>query len=70
MRLTGHGENAYTGIAFRKEPHRGTKRPSLLPAEATGLQWLNGPTGDPFNAAIATLGGTLAHRQHELRLSL
>jgi ribosomal protein S18 acetylase RimI-like enzyme len=34
------------------------------------LQWLNGPDGDPFNAAIEALGGTLAHRQHELLLRL
>ena len=41
-----------------------------FPAEATALQWLNGPEGDPFNAAIASLGGTLAHRQHEMLLEL
>ena len=41
-----------------------------LPAEAAALTWLNGPEGDPFNAAIASLGGTRAHRQHELLLSL
>lgn len=41
-----------------------------LPDEATSLQWLNGPEGDPFNAAIASLGGTLAHRQHEMLLPL
>jgi ribosomal protein S18 acetylase RimI-like enzyme len=39
-----------------------------LPAEAAALQWLNGPEGDVFNAAIAALGGTLAHRQHEMAL--
>ena len=39
---------------------------SALPAEAASLTWLNGPEGDPFNAAIASLGGTLAHRQHEM----
>ena len=31
--------------------------------------WMNGPVGDPFNGAIAGLGGTLAHRQHELLLA-
>jgi ribosomal protein S18 acetylase RimI-like enzyme len=41
-----------------------------LPAEAASLIWLNGPEGDPFNAAIASLGGTLAHRQHEMLLAL
>src|SRR5687767_15238754 len=30
-----------------------------FPAEAAALQWLNGPEGDPFSAAIASLGGTL-----------
>jgi GNAT superfamily N-acetyltransferase len=41
-----------------------------LPPETTGLQWLNGPEGDVFNLAIAALGGTLAHRQHEMLLEL
>jgi ribosomal protein S18 acetylase RimI-like enzyme len=41
-----------------------------LPAEATSLQWLNGPSGDPFNAAIESLGGALAWRQHEMLLRL
>jgi ribosomal protein S18 acetylase RimI-like enzyme len=36
--------------------------------DAMPLQWLNGPEGHPFNAAIAALGGTLVHRQHELLL--
>jgi hypothetical protein len=36
--------------------------------EALPLHWLNGPVGDPFNVAIAGLGGTQAHRQHELVL--
>jgi ribosomal protein S18 acetylase RimI-like enzyme len=38
--------------------------------DAMPLQWLNGPEGDPFNAAIGALGGTLAHQQHELLLRL
>ena len=38
--------------------------------EAKSLQWLNGPAGDPFNAAIESLGGTLAWRQHEMLLRL
>jgi ribosomal protein S18 acetylase RimI-like enzyme len=41
-----------------------------LPDEATSLHWLNGPEGDVFNAAIASRGGELAHRQHELLLEL
>ena len=41
-----------------------------LPPEAKSLQWLNGLAGDPFNAAIESLGGTLAWRQHEMLLRL
>jgi ribosomal protein S18 acetylase RimI-like enzyme len=41
-----------------------------LPSAATSLLWLNGPAGDPFNAAIDSLGGTLAWRQHEMVLRL
>jgi ribosomal protein S18 acetylase RimI-like enzyme len=41
-----------------------------VPAEATALHWLNGPEGDPFNAAIASLGGTRAWTQHEMKLGL
>ena len=38
--------------------------------DAMPLLWLNGPEGDTFNAAIAGLGGTLVHRQHEMLLRL
>ena len=41
-----------------------------FPAEATKVVWMNGPAGDPFNLAIAALGGSLEHRQHELVLAL
>ena len=41
-----------------------------FPAAATALSWLNGPAGHPFNAAIDSLGGTLAARQHEMVLEL
>jgi ribosomal protein S18 acetylase RimI-like enzyme len=41
-----------------------------LPPETTGLQLLNGPEGDVLNLAFAALGGTLAHRQHEMLLEL
>jgi ribosomal protein S18 acetylase RimI-like enzyme len=41
-----------------------------LPADANALHWLNGPEGDPFNAAIASLGGTRAWTQHEMLLRL
>ena len=39
-------------------------------ADAMPLQWLNGPVGDPFTAAIETLGGSHVHRQHEMVLAL
>ena len=41
-----------------------------LPAEASSARWINGPTGHPLNEALASLGGTLAHRQHEMLLRL
>jgi ribosomal-protein-alanine N-acetyltransferase len=41
-----------------------------LPAQTSTLHWLNGPEGDPFNAAIGSLGGTNAWTQHEMRLAL
>lgn len=41
-----------------------------LPAEATAARWLNGPAGHPLNEALASLGGTCAHRQHEMVLEL
>jgi ribosomal protein S18 acetylase RimI-like enzyme len=41
-----------------------------LPADVTAVRWLNGPDGHPLNDALAELGGTLAHRQHELVLEL
>jgi ribosomal protein S18 acetylase RimI-like enzyme len=41
-----------------------------LPAGTTGVRWLNGPVGDPFNAAFASLGGAEVARQHEYVLTL
>lgn len=41
-----------------------------VPAGGAALSWLNGPEGDPFNAAIASLGGTKAWTQHEMLLEL
>jgi len=38
--------------------------------EAAALHWLNGPAGDPFNAAIASLGGARAWTQHEMLLGI
>ena len=52
-----------------------TTRPHAICSRASRprprpLQWLNGPAGDPFNAAFESLGGTLAWRQHEMLLRL
>jgi hypothetical protein len=41
-----------------------------LHADVTGARWLNGPSGHPLNEALDALGGTLAHRQHEMLLEL
>jgi ribosomal protein S18 acetylase RimI-like enzyme len=41
-----------------------------LPPDLTALSWLNAPEGDPFSAAIESLGGTRAWRQHEMLLAL
>ena len=41
-----------------------------LPAEASSARWLNGPAGHPLNEALASLSGSLAHRQHEMLLRL
>jgi hypothetical protein len=36
----------------------------------TSLRYLNGPVGDPVNAALKSLGGVESARQHELMLRL
>ena len=41
-----------------------------LPAGTTGVRDLNGPEGDPVNAALEALGGTWVARQHEMLLEL
>ena len=41
-----------------------------LPAGTTGVRYLNGPEGDPVNAALEALGGTCVARQHEMLLEL
>jgi ribosomal protein S18 acetylase RimI-like enzyme len=64
FRRTGDRVSLLQGIATDEDAGRGLLQG--LGPEATALQWLNGPEGDVFNAAIAALGGTLAHRQHEL----
>jgi ribosomal protein S18 acetylase RimI-like enzyme len=41
-----------------------------LPEGTTGVRYLNGPEGDPVNAALEALGGTCVARQHEMLLEL
>jgi len=41
-----------------------------LPAGTTGVRYLNGPEGEPVNAALEALGGTCVARQHEMLLEL
>jgi len=68
FRRTGEVVSLLQGVAADETAAR-----ELLysfPATATSLNWMNGPSGDPFNAAIATLGGTEAARQHEMLLDL
>jgi hypothetical protein len=43
---------------------------ATLPPEATSLRYLNGPVGDPVNAALKSLGGIESARQHEMMLGL
>ena len=67
FRTNGGRTSLLQGVAHAEAAARG-----LLQAlgAAMPLQWLNGPEGDPFNAAIGALGGTRVHRQHELLLEL
>ncbi len=67
-RPSGERASLLQGVAADEAAARGLLQ--SLPSATTALTWLNGPEGDVFNAAIASLGGTLAHRQHELLLSL
>ena len=41
-----------------------------LPDETTGVRYVNVPEGDPVNAVLESLGGTLTARQHEMVLEL
>jgi ribosomal protein S18 acetylase RimI-like enzyme len=68
FRRTGERVSLLQGVAADEAAARDLLQ--AFPSEATSLQWLNGPEGDPFNSAIASLGGTLAHRQHEMVLAL
>ena len=68
FRRSGERASLLQGVAADEESAR--ELIEALPAEASALHWLNGPEGDPFNAAIASLGGTRAWTQHEMRLEL
>ena len=67
FRCSGGRVSLLQGVAVDEEA-AGTLLRSL--PEADALHWLNGPEGDPFNAAIAALGGTKSWTQHEMLLRL
>ena len=68
FRRSGERVSLLQGVAADEEAAR--ELVEALPEEARALHWLTGPEGDPFNAAIAALGGTRAWTQHEMRLTL
>jgi ribosomal protein S18 acetylase RimI-like enzyme len=68
FRRTGERASLLQGVAADEAAARDLLQ--AFPAEATSLQWLNGPEGNPFNAALESLGGTRTARQHELVLEL
>ena len=67
FRHSGDRMSLLQGVAADKDAARDLLR--SLP-EAAALHWLNGPEGDPFNAAIEALGGTRSWTQHEMLLEL
>ena len=68
FKRSGERVSLLQGVAADEEAAR--ELIEALPAEASALHWLNGPEGDPFSAAIASLGGTKAWTQHEMMLGL
>jgi N-acetylglutamate synthase-like GNAT family acetyltransferase len=68
FRRSGERVSLLQGVAADEEAAR--ELVEAIPEEARALHWLNGPEGDPFNAAIAALGGTRAWTQHEMLLTL
>ena len=68
FRRTGGRVSLLQGVAAGDDAARDLLL--ALPEEATSLHWVNGPGGDPFKAAIASLGGMQAWRQHEMLLEL
>lgn len=63
FRRTGERVSLLQGVA--EDDAAARELLASLPPDAS-VQWLNAPVGDPFSAAIASLGGALAFRQHEL----
>ena len=68
FRRSGERVSLLQGVAA--DPAAACELLQSLPREATSLHWLNGPEGDPFNAAIESLDGTRAWTQHEMLLRL
>ena len=64
------GERASLLQAFADDESAARELLQSLPGGVTSVHWLNGSAGDPFNAAIAALGGNKAASQHELVLTL
>ncbi len=58
FRRSGERVSLLQGVAAGEEGAR--ELIEALPSETGALHWLNGPEGDPLNAAIASLGGTKA----------
>ena len=67
FRRSGDRISLLQGVAADEDAARDLLR--SLP-EATAVHWLNGPEGDPFNAAFESLGGTRSWTQHEMLLRL
>ena len=71
MLFRAHRRARLAAARRRRRRGRGPRAARVAPgARRRPSSWLNGPEGDPFNAAIESLGGTLAHRQHEMVLRL
>jgi ribosomal protein S18 acetylase RimI-like enzyme len=43
---------------------------ATLPRDVKSLRYMNGPVGDPVNAALKSLGGVQSARQHEMMIRL
>jgi ribosomal protein S18 acetylase RimI-like enzyme len=68
FKRSGERASLLQGVAADEEAAR--ELVETLPAGTSALSYLNSPEGDPFSAAIASLGGTKDWTQHEMRLAL